>query len=329
MSPQLGRQGFVGLVKESTRGTKIDTPTYWVPGLITGGDVAEYVQDEGADGSINMYSHSSLDKLHAEPAWEGTVHADSIGLELLGVFGSHTVVTVSGQTSLYDHTFDFDYDSNQHQSFTVADQNDPDSLRYALSVVNTFNMSMGLGAYLQRSIAFMSRVSETVTKVATNTIDVDSSERFRSTNASVKLASAGTTNFSSADSINCTEFSLDINKNAVATWAQGSTAPLYITNGGLTAEASITLHYVNKAQKDKVLAGTNQAMEIKVDNGLTGADQRSLSIVFENVTMQDFARNNGANDLLTQTIKIMPFRSGRSSSSRLARAILRNGVATY
>ena len=329
-SPGVGRQGHVGIGKETARGSNVN-PNYMVQARMTGGDKSAYVNSEGPDGTLNQYSDSRLDQLMADPGYNGDLYLDPLGLELLSTLGNVvTTLDVGGVTGLNQHDFTLDNTTNEHQSLTVHDQTGPDSLQYPLGMVSSLGVTMALQAFIQRTITFMSRVSETVTPLSGSALDVDNSQKFLAfqTRASV---GADETAAIAAPNLGVISFDCNINKNPKVAYVGGRTDrnPEYITAGETSVDANMGIHYLNDDEKAKYLAGTKQAIRILMSNNASAAAERSVAWLFESVTLPEWERGNEDNELLTQQIKIMPFKDNSATNARLTKITIRNNVAAY
>ena len=88
MGDYIGRKVAVGIGKETVRGTAV-TATYWVRHLsLDFKRKGELAQNESALGVREKVSDSEITKVWAEGKLEGKVNHKSIGLILLGAFGS-------------------------------------------------------------------------------------------------------------------------------------------------------------------------------------------------------------------------------------------------
>lgn len=141
MADYIGRKVAVGIGKETVRGTAV-APAFWVRHLsLDFKKRGEAVQNESALGRREKFSDSEIVREFAEGNLEGKVNSKSIGLILLGAFGT---VNSAANGAGYDHTFTVDQ-SNTPQSLTIAKVDGVNSRRHALAMIRSLEINIEAG----------------------------------------------------------------------------------------------------------------------------------------------------------------------------------------
>ena len=101
---------------------------------------------------------------------------------------------------------------------------------------------------------------------------------------------------SSPTTLTCKNFNLNIEKNVTIDWALGSTEVDEITNGRLGVTGDFTVTYDATTMKDVILAGTQKAIIITLNNGTW-----KWEIKLPTVELKDWNRDTDINGQVTQT----------------------------
>jgi hypothetical protein len=146
MSKFIGATVDVGIAKEAVRGTAESAATYWLPKVsLSLDDMIEQAIDENSVGVIEDATDAKLVYKYAEGEIEAKVGDKSIGLILLGTFGS--VSTGSITDSAYTHTFSV-LQSAQHPSLTLFTDDANQDYKHALGVITSFELSAETGSII-------------------------------------------------------------------------------------------------------------------------------------------------------------------------------------
>jgi len=163
----IGRLIQIGVAKESTRGTKNTTATYWNPWQsLTLDEKKEFATDDQSYGIIEDNVGLTQVKRWAAGSLSGIVADQTIGLILYSIFGGYGV---SG-SGPYVHTFSVG-ESAQHQSLTFL-LHDPlaaQDYSYANGVVEKLEISMELKKFLTYNASILALSGSTETSFSPST----------------------------------------------------------------------------------------------------------------------------------------------------------------
>lgn len=323
-TPFIGRQIDVGVGKESVRGTAV-APTFWLPAVSKNvDDAVEYAVDEAGRGVIEGDADALVVKKWAEGDIEGFVRDDSIGLLLLNVFGSVSSALKSGESVVYEHDFSVNQ-SVQHQSLTLAMKHPVENIRFALAMINTFELTIELGAYVGFTANFMGKLgtssSDTVSYVCEN--------EFVPQHVEVKFAD-NLAGLGAASAVSVKSATLSINKNVETDDVVGNVEPNDILNKEFRVEGTLELLYDDTTYKALALAGTQKALRLDIANSdvtIGTASNPQLTIDMAKVKLTEFSRTGGNNDMVRQALTFMGYFS--CDDAEMITAKLTNETASY
>lgn len=299
MAKVIGRTGAIGIGVESTQGTKV-AASYWVPvQSYSLDDKVEYVKNDSAMGHIAENNAADITKLWSEGEIGGKVFVDSIGAELVAVFGQSPTSVQRASTGVYDHTYAL-LNSNDHKSLTIAYEDDIQELSFPFAMVNSYSLEVAVDDYVKRTMNVMAKKSESATHTPSFTDEVE----FIPSMIEFKLAS-DSSGLDAASAINVTAFNFEIAKNVEALYVLGSNEPEDIINKQIAITGSVELYFENETYRDYVFGNTKRAMRIDMTD--TGTDLGSshnpeLRFDFSNVSFGEFERSWNSNDPLKQTL---------------------------
>ena len=166
MASRVGNLVNIWVAKEATRGTAATTGGFWIA-KSTLTETSEITKSKLAGTYNNIYSSAGdrniarLERI----SFEFQVTPSNVGIFLVALTG--TTPTTTGST-LYEHTFTEDLDSNTHQSLTIAIENlesgTPKVLELCMLETLTLNQTAGTGGgFLTATATFVGRISASTT----------------------------------------------------------------------------------------------------------------------------------------------------------------------
>lgn len=299
MAKIIGRTGAIGIAVETTKGTG-EAPAFWVPvKSYSFDDKIELVKNDSAMGRIEENNDADIIKLWGEGEYGGKIFINSVGAELVAVFGGSPVSAERGVSNVYDHTYAL-VNSNDHDSMTIGYVDDIVDARFPYAMVNSWSLEVAVDDYVMRTINLISKKSATATNTPAFTNEVE----FIPSQVSLKLAS-NEAGLDGASAINVTAFNMEIAKNAEALYVLGSNEPESIINKQFSVTGTIELYFENTTQRAYVFANTHRA--IRVDMVDTATDlgtghNPQLRFDLNEVVFEEFERGWDANDPLKQTL---------------------------
>jgi len=299
MAKIIGRTGAIGIGIESTQGTKV-AAGYWVP--VQGyslDDKVEYVKNDSAMGHIAEFNAASITKLWGEGDFSGKIFLDSVGAELVALFGQSPTSVQRAVTGVYDHTYAL-LNSNDHKSLTIAYEDAIQEVSFPFAMINTWSLEVAVDDYVKRTISVMTKKSESATHAPSFTDEVE----FIPSQITFKMASAQS-GLAGASGINVTSFNMEVNKNAESQFVLGSNEPEDIINKQIAVTGSIELYFEDETQRAYVFGNTHRAIRIDMtdpDTDLGTSHNPQLYFDLNEVVFEEFERGWDSNDPLRQTL---------------------------
>jgi len=320
----IGRQVNLGIGKETARGTAV-APTFWIPAVSNGvEDTIEMATDEQTVCVIEGDIDAKVVKKFSQGDIEGLVRDKSFGLLLLALFGSISSALASGETIVYDHSFSVNQ-SVQHPSLTLALKHPAENVRFAMSMLNTLEITAELGNFVRYAVNFIGKKGGT----AVDTAGYTAENQFVAQHCIVKFADdlAG---LGAATPVKVKTVTLTFSKNIETDDVIGSVEPNDILNKEFRLEGSVELLYDDATYKTLALAGTKKAMRLELKNTditLGVASNPTLQIDLAKVLITEFARSGANNDLVRQALTLTAYYS--IADAKMATAKLTNETVSY
>lgn len=321
MADYIGRKVAVGLGKETTRGTAV-APAFFVRHLsMDFKQKGEVVQNESALGVREKFSDSEIVKEWGEGKLEGKVNSKSIGLILLGTFG--TVVSASNGAA-YNHTFTVNQ-SNTPQSLTISKVDGVNSRRHALAMIKSLEITIEAGEYVKFSADIVSKKGVEVA----NTVAYVTEYEFTSKDSYVKFASnvAGLT-AAAASPVKSAKIMLDTGVEPY--FEVGTTDPTEIHAGAIEVTGEVVARHTDSSYEDMYHVNTRKAMLIGFKNlsvDLGGAVNPALEITLEQARVSDWDTSNDLDSIVEQTMGIAGEFS--TATGKAITAVLTNNQVSY
>ena len=298
MSTQIGRLINVGIGRETARGTAQASATFWIPKVdFDFNPRADYAINESGLGVIDARSDAKVVEKVGEGSFGGIVYDKNFGLLLAACLGTWSTSTVVD--SAYTHSFTR-LNTNQHPALTIFHKDSNVDEKFALGMLNQLTINCVLKDFVKYSAGFLSKVgastSSTPSYVAENA--------FLATHVTVKFA-ATTAALATASATAVRAINLTVNKN-VEDWQNlGSDEPTDIVNKSLAVSGDLELVFDDTTIRDYVLDGDKKACLITINNSDTligTASTPQLLITLAPMSLRDWGRGTGQNDVVTQTV---------------------------
>lgn len=321
MSDYIGRKVAVGLGKETVRGTAV-APAFFVRHLsLDFKQKGEVVQNESALGVREKFSDSEIVKEWGEGKLEGKVNDKSIGLVLLGVFG--TVVSAASGAG-FNHTFNFDQ-SNTPQSLTLSRKDGVSDRRFALAMIKSLEITIEAGEYVKFSADIIAKKGvDTV-----NTVAYVTEYEFTSKDSYVKFA-ANVAGLGAATASAIKSAKLTIDTGVEAYFEVGSTSPAEIHAGAIELTGEVVARHSDASYEDMYHQNTRKAMLIGMKNlavDLGAGLNPKLEFTLEQARISDWDTSNDLDGIVEQTMGIAAELS--VATGKAVSAVLTNGQASY
>lgn len=318
----IGRQFWVGMAKEASRGTAVTTPTFWVPFTdLTIDEKQEGAFDGQSYGLIEDSISRTLTKQWMEGSIAGNIGDASFGLLLYAMLGTLTSHSAhAGESVVYDNIFNV-AESAQHQSLTFA-VHDPaagQDYTYANSVVSKLELSFALKQFLTFTASIMGL------KGATHSAYSPSITAENHFVPQYIAATFGGTN------IKLKSGKLTISSNPESQDVLGSLAPADFLNKEFTVEGQVEAIWQNEGDfKTAFMANTAQDFKFDIKNTdvtIGSAANPELILEMPQCYITDLGRPIKVKDLIYQTVKFKATYS--TGSSYMLKATLTNTQNGY
>lgn len=302
MTRIIGRLGSIGIGVEATRGTAV-APTFWVP--VTGKDFddkVDYIDNDSGMGNIVEKNDAIVNHKWGEGGYDGKIFDRSVGAELVALFGQAPVSTQRAATGVYDHVFNL-AQNNQHNSLSLSYKDANESLRWAMAMLNSWNLEGATDNYVRRTAQYISKKATTgVSQTAAYTEE----NEFGPSDISFVLGTKDSlTSLDAASSIGATGGSIEISKNAEAQYKLGNNEPDDIVNKQFAVTGTVDLYMDDTTYKTLVNAGGQVSLRCKLLNtaiDLGSGHNPGLNIDLPRVKLGEFSGSFDNNDVRTQTI---------------------------
>lgn len=329
MAKGIGRLVQFGIAKETTRGTAIASPDFWVPWAeLVLDEKEEQVFDQATVGVIEDAISAGITKVWAEGSLKTPIGDKMIGLFLKAALGGlASASNADGSGLVYDHTITI-AQSAIHQSITlfIDDPLAAQDYKHANGVVTSFELRYELNSLIEVTIGLMAKKGAT----ATLTPSVATENRFLPQHLTFKVA-ANLAGLGAASAVVIKSASLNFNPNTESDDVLGSTAPADFLNKQMVVEGTVEAIYQDEATfKTAFLAGTAKALRfdlVNTDVTIGTSANPQLRVDLAKVVFQELGRPFKLNDVVTQTLKFKAFYS--TSDSKLLTILLTNLQASY
>lgn len=325
MAKYTGADEKIGFTKEGTRGTAEASATFWVPRLdFDFEDQKEEVVDEQAYGRIEDSVGSRIATKWAEGSFAFNCNDKSIGIILYNVFGALSTSAGDPEAGVHTHSFTV-AQTHQHQSLTLFLKDTVNDIKFALGMIDTFEINASLGAFVNIACKFIGKTSE----AGSSTPSYSAENLFIARDVIVKFAT-NLAGLGAASDIKAKNVRLVINKNLEKDDVLGSVAPDDILNKRVSIEATVELVKSNDTYTTWNLDNTFKAMRIELVNAdvtIGAVSNPKLTIDLARVRINKLSTSRGLNEMVTETYEIKGYYS--ITDSKAITADLINTQASY
>lgn len=295
-----GRLVDVGFGKEATRGTGV-AASKWVPKQsLSLQDKAEIVTDDSGLGRIEGELGADLVKRWSEGSIEGVLRDDSIGLILLALFGAAPTSVQQGVTGVYDHAFTV-ANNNQHASLSIVIKDANETMQMALAMLESLEIDYALGKYITYTAEWKGKKGATTTA----TVAYTNENRFRPQDVTAKFAT-NIAGLGAAAAAKVKNLKLKFTKKLEDYQALGSVDLEDVLNTTFAVELTLELLWEDATYKDYVFNQSRRACSISIKNTAvtigTAAANPELYFEFASLSFDDWTRNNGQDEIVSQTV---------------------------
>ncbi|MFC5184370.1 phage tail tube protein [Actinomadura harenae] len=319
-----GARSFFGLAKEVTPGTPVAAARFVPWKKLDPVDQPVILVDDGMRGSMGSDYGATVGPTKGSGDVEGPVFADSIGDLLYNILGDYGV---SG-TGPFIHTFSLLNSGNaQPPTHTITDANGMTptvgARCYPGACFSELTLTGNVEALFTHSGKYESWISQAAAVAPTNT----------PTSEVVVPSWRSTVTIGGSSVITPKEWEVTIKRTLTTHYtAQGSQNPYVIARGDLSVDGKISFVAADESPLNALLANTQQALVLTVDNGLTGANQRTVTLQMTKAYYKTskLKRDPAAIGWDVEFTALMNATdAGTSGGLAPIKATLKNGITTY
>ena len=302
MVKAIGRLFNIGISKETTRGTQIAAPTFYVPKRTFNhfDRVVKARSELSYNNIINQGNINPVALKWAEGSFDTDVLSKSFGLFLLALLGN--VSSAGVVDSSYTHTFTLQND-NQHDSLSLwVDDPLTGDIVFTLAMINTLTMEFMPDDVVKVSIDFMSKASKGVNDLSPS---YSAESKFIGRHLTFKIENA-TGDLAAGSNVPIKSLTLRFNKNVIKDDVLGTVDPEDILNQQLGIEGEVVLNLENRTYKDLMLSGSYKAVRIQLintdDDIGAGSTNPQFIIDFSRVDFEEWEPERPNDEISTQRI---------------------------
>ena len=324
MTKIIGRTGAIGIGIEATKGTPV-AAQYWIP--VEGysyDDKVEKIKNESAMGRIEEMNASNIIKRWGEGDYDGKIFLNSVGAELVALFGQSPTSVQRAVTGVYDHSFAL-LNNNNHKSLTLAYKDAVEEESFPFAMIDSWSLDVAVDDYVKRTVSLMGKKSGSASHTPAFVNEVE----FIPSQVTFKMADAQS-GLAAASAINVTHFSMEVKKNVETIHVLGSEEPQDVINKQFNVTGSIELYFENTTYKTMVMTDLKKALRIQMKDTVTdlgSGHNPELYFDLNQVTFDEFERGWSSNDPLSQTLSFEALFNMTDAAMISAR--LTNRVASY
>lgn len=324
MTKIIGRTGAIGIGIEATKGTPV-AAQYWIP--VEGysyDDKVEKIKNESAMGRIEEMNASNIIKRWGEGDYDGKIFLNSVGAELVALFGQSPTSVQRAVTGVYDHSFAL-LNNNNHKSLTLAYKDAVEEESFPFAMIDSWSLDVAVDDYVKRTVSLMGKKSGAASHTPAFVNEVE----FIPSQVTFKMAT-NQAGLAAASAINVTHFSMEVKKNVETIHVLGSDEPQDIVNKQFNVTGSIDLYFEDASYKTIVMSDLKKALRIQMKDLTTdlGAGHNpELYFDLNQVTFDEYERTWSSNDPLAQTLSFEALFNMTDAAMITAR--LTNRIASY
>lgn len=316
---EIGRITSIGIGKEATFGTKASSITYFPVESFNPNLRTEVVREQGIFGKkATSLKGACVAQKWSEPSIEGIVYDETIGLFLLGALGTHAK---TGAGVPYTHTFT--ENDASIPSFTIVWKDGGMTKMLTGCVFSTLELTQETGQFLMFSASLVGKYAVDTTE----TPGITAENKFCSKFASLKVED-DVASLAGGTAIGAESFRVTIEKNAEAKYLFGSNDPDGIYDKNMEVTGEFMLNLEDDTYLDLHNAGTVKAIQFEsINTDVTiGTGNPEIKVVLDACDIQEWTRNGGKDERLTQTCGF--YSSYDLSAGSMITAEIKNSQAT-
>ena len=324
MAKIIGRTGAIGIGIEASKGTPV-AAQYWIP--VEGysyDDKVEKIKNESALGRIEEMNASNIIKRWGEGDYDGKIFLNSVGAELVALFGQSPTSVQRAVTGVYDHSFAL-LNNNNHKSLTLAYKDAVEEESFPFAMIDSWSLEVASDDYVRRTVSLIGKKSGAASHTPAFVNEVE----FIPSQVSFKMAT-NQAGLAAASAINVTHFSMEVKKNVETIHVLGSDEPQDIVNKQFNVTGSIDLYFEDASYKTIVMSDLKKALRIQMKDLTTDlgtGHNPELYFDLNQVTFDEYERTWSSNDPLAQTLSFEALFSMADVAMISAR--LTNRIASY
>jgi len=304
MSEIIGKQIEVGVGTEEVRGTPSSVAEKWLPKVVANViERADKTIDESSRGNIEDTIGSRVTKKWYEGDLEMNITADAIGWFLYNVYGTDTDTNVAG--SVYQHIFTM-AQNIIHPSLNLFMHDGSESKeRLSNGMVGSLEIQANVDEYVKAIISFVAKTGV----ASTDTPSYDTEYDFVGKDITVKIA-ATEIGLATAEETVIKGVNMTLDPGLIRDHVIGELTPDDIYNAKLSIEGEMVLNYVDDTFKDLFTGDSYRYMEISIIDTSTdigGGSNPTITILLNRVSIIDWNREGGQDDLVEQTVRFKAF----------------------
>ncbi len=323
----IGRQVEFGVATEATRGTAETTADKWMR-KVTANVVerALHANDETTRGVLEEGEGRRVVQRYVEGDIEGIAHADVLGFLFANLYGLAVTTEVEAD-EVYSHVFNLKQNI-QHQSLTLfAKDGSVQQSTFNNAMISTLEINATIDDYVRFTASFIAAVAAT----NSDTPSYDTEYDWIARDITVKLAETEA-GLSGATAVKAKDISITFDQGTIRDHVVGSYNPDDVYNAKMMIEGTMTLNFTDEVFKDYYLGNDDLYMSITLTGEAvisTGSSEEnpSLQILLHKVQFNDWNRDGGANDLITQEVSFRAYYNATDQKS--SQITLQNKTASY
>lgn len=318
MSKFVGRRGSLGIALETTRGTPV-IPAYWIPyATMSFFDRINSVVEEQGMGNIADSDSFYVTMRMGEGEVEAQLYDQALGYILSSLLGA---VPSTGGSNPYTHTFTVNA-TNQAKSLTLYWKDVDRSYIFPLAVVDSFQMSVEPGGFVEYTIGFKSKGARDWASQTPSFTTLG--EKFLHQHLVFKLASS-TAGLAAASAISLKSLELNINRNVIFDEVMGTSEPEDILSQPISVEGSINLNLEDDTYRNFMLNNTYRAMQISLIKGTSN----QLNLQFPRVSFREWEPDYTLNEIAKQSISFKGHYDAANAAAIISTATVVNTKVSY
>ena len=304
---------FVGIAKETTKGTAVAASVYIPVTSMDGDDTVDVLQDNSMRASMATLFGAVPGTKQSSFSIEGDVYVDTIGWFLAGIMGATAFSAGTPNT----HTFTLlNSGSGQCRSYSITDYNGLQTRRYAACTESSFSLRLAAQELLTYSSQFAGYASATLSAPTPSFSALDPIAGW-----------VGTISLGGSPNALLEELDLTFTRNVSPVFTvDGDQTPSLLWQGPLSVSGRMMLIADAETEFTKYLAVTKSALVVTLTQGTASLAVTMTSVVYTSAKIErgdDFTQVSVQFEAIANTTD-----AGPSGGFAPAKVVLMNSVAT-